>query len=582
MFFHECLLLQVALHPHSAARKGADVKQFTERKIASLLRIPARPRCAHLNKTAQLVCRFDLLPGAANACRLAAKIKAKTMTALRILAAALALSLICGTGSSAQTSLRIGLAEDPDVLDPTLSRTYVGRIVFASICDKLFDIDENFNVIPQLALSYASSPDGKTMMIKLRPGVTFHDGEPFDAEAAKFSLERHLSMTGSFRKPEIAALETIEVVDPLTIRLSLKTPFSPLTSQLADRPGMMVSPKAAKEAGDKFGQKPVCAGPYKFVERVQQDRIVVEKFQNYWNRDNIHIDRIVYLPITDATVRLANLKSGGLDMIERLLATDIGQVRSDPKLKLASALETGYQGLNLYVGDGERAKTPLGSNPKVRKALSLAIDREALTRVIFNGEFVPGNQWVHPGHPYYQTAFPVTKRDLAAARALTAEAGVRERFSIDFMVGKSAEIQAVAEMIQAMAADIGIDMKIRVTEFATALKQAEAGEYQAFLLGWTGRADPDGNSYIFHKCKAPQNYTGYCNPELDKLLDEQRTVSDFAARKAVFEKAAKIVLDDNPILYLYHRRVLVAHTARLEGYKQNADGVVRVTGLKLN
>jgi peptide/nickel transport system substrate-binding protein len=114
------------------------------------------------------------------------------------------------------------------------------------------------------------------------------------------------------------------------------------------------------------------------------------------------------------------------------------------------------------------------------------------------------------------------------------------------------------------------------------LKQAEAGEYQAFLLGWTGRADPDGNSYIFHKCKAPQNYTGYCNPELDKLLDEQRTVSDFAARKAVFEKAAKIVLDDNPILYLYHRRVLVAHTARLEGYKQNADGVVRVTGLKLN
>jgi len=504
------------------------------------------------------------------------------MIALRILAVALAVSIASSSSGLAQTSLRIGIAEDPDVLDPTLSRTYVGRIVFASICDKLFDIDDNLNVIPQLALSYEPSGDGKAMTIKLRPGVRFHDGEPFDAEAAKFSIERHLGMPGSFRKPEIAAIETIEVIDPLTIRLVLKAPFSPLIGQLADRAGMMVSPKAAKDAGERFGQKPVCAGPYKFIERVQQGRIVVEKFQDYWNRSNIHIDRIVYLPITDATVRLATLKADGLDLIERLLATDIGQVRADARLKLASALETGYQGLDIYVGDGERSKTPLGLHPKVRQALSLAIDREALTRVVFNGEFVPGNQWIHPGHPYYQAAFPVPKRDVAAAKALMAQAGVTDRFSVDFMVTKSVEVQVVAEMIQAMAADIGIDMKIRVTEFATALKQAEAGDYQAFLLGWTGRADPDGNSYIFHKCKAPQNYPGYCNPELDRLLDEQRTISDFAQRKAVFEKATKIVLNDNPLIYLYHRRILVAHSARLEGYKQIADGIVRVVGLKLN
>src|SRR5438270_10960419 len=243
--------------------------------------------------------------------------------------------LLCGSAATAQATLRIGLAEDPDVLDPSLARTYVGRIVFASICDKLFDIDAKLNVIPQLALSNETSEDGKTVTIKLRPNVKFHDDEKFDAEAAKFSLERHLTMQGSFRKPELAAIDTIEVADPLTIKLHLKTPFSPLIAQLTDRAGMMVSPKVAKETADKFGLKPVCAGPYKFVERVQQDRIVVEKFADYWDKDKVSIDRIVYLPIVDSTVRLANLRSGGLDLIARLNATDMAAVQADSQRKLS-------------------------------------------------------------------------------------------------------------------------------------------------------------------------------------------------------------------------------------------------------
>src|ERR1041384_4068403 len=265
------------------------------------------------------------------------------MRILRIAAAAAALCFSLASGAHAQTTLRIGLAEDPDILDPTLARTYVGRIVFASFCDKLFDIDEKLNIVPQLALSHETSADGKEVTIKLRPGVKFHDGEAFDAEAAKFSLERHLTFPGSFRKPELAAVERIDVVDPLTIKLSLKAPYSPLVAQLTDRAGMMMSPKAAKEAGDKFGLRPVCAGPYKFVERVQQDRMVFEKFADYWNKDNIHIDRIVYLPLVDATVRLANLNSGGLDLIERVLATDLKDVRADSRLKLSTAPEIGSQ-----------------------------------------------------------------------------------------------------------------------------------------------------------------------------------------------------------------------------------------------
>jgi peptide/nickel transport system substrate-binding protein len=502
------------------------------------------------------------------------------MKILRLAATTAAVLLSLGAGAYAQTTLRIGLAEDPDILDPTLARTLVGRIVFASFCDKLFDIDEKLNIVPQLALSHETSSDGKEVTIKLRPGVKFQDGEPLDAEAAKFSLDRHLTMQGSFRKPELAALDHVDVVDPLTIKLALKTPFSPLIAQLTDRAGMMVSPKAAKEAGDKFGLRPVCAGPYKFVERVQQDRIVFEKFADYWDKDKVHIDRIVYLPLVDATVRLANLKSGGLDLIERLLATDIKAVQSDPKLKLSSAIELGYQGVTLNIGK-DKAKGPLSQSAKVRQALDLSIDREAINQVVFNGEFKPGNQWLNPDHPYYQKAFPVRPRDIAKAKALLKEAGVTAPVSVDFMVPKGAETEAVAQVIQSMAAEAGFDIKIRVTEFATSLKQAEAGEYQAYMLAWSGRIDPDGNSYVFLKTGAPQNYSAWSNPDADKALDDARLITDQAQRKAVYEKLTKVALDEEPILYIYHRKILIAHTTRLEGYKQMPDGLVRVVGLKL-
>ena len=497
----------------------------------------------------------------------------------------LALSTLFVVGAcalaQAQSTLRIGLAEDPDVLDPTLARTYVGRIVFASLCDKLFDIDEKLNIVPQLALGYETSADGKAVTIKLRPGVKFHDGEKLDAEAAKFSFERHLAMTGSYRKPELAAVDHVEVVDPLTVRLVLKTPFSPLIAQLTDRAGMMVSPKAAREAGDKFGLKPVCAGPYKFVERVQQDRIVLGKFADYWNKDNVHIDRIVYLPIVDATVRLANLQSGGLDLIERLAATDIPAVRADPKLKLLNPVGLAYVGITLNLANGEAANSPLGKDKRVRQAFEAAIDRDAINQVAFNGEFMPGNQWINPENPYYQKSLPVPKRDVAKAKALLKEAGVTSPLPVDYMVPKSAENQQVAELVQAMAGEAGFDVKVRVTEFATSLNESEAGRYQAFQIGWSGRIDPDGNSYIFFKCGAPQNISHFCDKDVDAWLDQARLTDKIEERKAIYEKVARKVLSEDNIIYLYHARILVAHTARLTGYKQVPDGIVRVVGISL-
>ena len=310
------------------------------------------------------------------------------MRKLRLLGISAALLMI-GAAAAAQTTLRIGLAEDPDVLDPTLARTYVGRIVFASLCDKLFDIDDKLNIVPQLAVSSETSEDGKSVVLKLRSGVKFHDGAPMDAAAVKASLERHMTMPGSFRKPELGAVDQVEVIDASSVRLVLKSPFSPLLAQLADRAGMIMSPKAIAEGGDKFGLKPVCAGPFKFVERVQQDRIV-------------------FRPIVESTVRLANLKSGSLDLIERALATDLKEIRADPKLKLATQIEIGYLGLTLNLANGEAGKNgPFGKDPRVRQALEASIDRKAVSDVVFNGEVLPGNQWVSPKSPYYQEKYPV-------------------------------------------------------------------------------------------------------------------------------------------------------------------------------
>lgn len=167
---------------------------------------------------------------------------------LKPIATAIAAAVLASPLASAQT-LRIGLAEDPDVLDPTLARTFVGRIVFAGLCDKLVDIDKDLKIVPQLATAWEWSKDQKALTLKIRQGVTFHDGEKLDAAAVKFNIERHKTMQGSSRRGELAPVASVDVIDPYTVRLNLNTPFAPLLSQLADRSGMMVSPKAAQAAG---------------------------------------------------------------------------------------------------------------------------------------------------------------------------------------------------------------------------------------------------------------------------------------------------------------------------------------------
>ena len=509
-----------------------------------------------------------------------ARLKERIVMKKRIAAAALA-AAVAGLAFAAQAqTLRIGLAEDPDALDPTTARTFVGRIVFASLCDKLFDINEKLEIVPQLATGHQWSADGKQLTIRLRDGVLFHDGERMDAAAVKYSLERHLRMQGSFRRAEISVVQSVDVVDPLAVRLTLATPFSPLIAALTDRAGMIVSPKAAEAAGAQFGNRPVCAGPFRFVERVAQDRIVLERFADYWDKGRIHVDRVVFQPIPDSTVRLANLQAGGLELIERVQPTDIPQVRRNNRLALALSDELGYQGLTLNVANGERAKGPIGDR-RVREALELSLDRGVLTQVVYNNEYVPTAQPIPPASPYHMAGVKPPARDVERAKQLLKEAG-HPTPRIEIMIPNSPELRQVGEIMQSMAKEAGIEISLRATEFATSLNAAEKGEFDAYILAWSGRVDPDGNIFSFWKSGAPLNYARLANPALDRLIDEARLVNGPEARRALYEKAMAIVQAERPIIYLWHRKNIVAHTVKLGGLARVPDGILRLQDVKLS
>jgi peptide/nickel transport system substrate-binding protein len=494
---------------------------------------------------------------------------------------ALAVAFPTAPAAADPRTLRIGLNDDPDMLDPTLARTYTGRIVFAAMCDKLVDITPELDIVPQLATEWHWVDDDKGLILKLRQGVKFQDGEPLDAAAVKFSIERHLNMPGSNRKAEISAVSAVEIVDDHTVKLVLKTPFAPLLAALSDRAGMIVSPKAAQAPGD-FTAHPVCAGPYKFVERVAQDRIVLERFADYWDKDAVHFDRIVYLPIPDSTVRLANLQSGGLDLIERLAATDLATARGDSRLKVATSTGLGYQALSINLGNGPRAKNPLGQDPRVREALELSLDRTALNDVVFNGVFTPGNQWVDPKNQFYVKSHPIPARDVAKAKQLLAAAGVPHA-QATLLAANSTETLRAAQVIQTMAAEAGFDFKIEAAESISAIQASVDGKYEVYLNYWSGRTDPDGNLYNFTSCKGPPtlNITHYCNTAVDAALDTARSTEDTAGRLVQYAKAADQLQADRPLIYLWHPTWLFAMNSKLKGFAAYPDGLVRPQGLTL-
>ena len=212
--------------------------------------------------------------------------------------------------------------------------------------------------------------------------------------------------------------------------------------------------------------------------------------------------------------------------------------------------------------------------------VELALDRDGIVQVAMDGEATVGNQWVSPENAFYAKSVPVPKRDVAKAKALLAQAGMPNPV-VTLMTPTTSDAQKIAQVVQAMVKEAGFDVKIQSTEFATSLNLADKGEFDAYVLAWSGRADPDGNIYSFDACKQPLNYAGYCKQEVDDLLTKSRTASDQAERKKAYDQIAGIVLKDRPIVYLFHRHWLWAYNNKLTGFKPMPDGLVRVQGLKL-
>jgi len=491
------------------------------------------------------------------------------------------LLLLAASGAShAESVVRIGLGSDPDMLDPHTARTYYGRFVFNAMCERLVDVDQKLNIVPGLATAWKYSEDGKTLTFTLREGVVFHDGETFDANAVKFNLERALTLPESVRKSEISSIDSVEVTGPYTVVLHLKNPDAALLSQLSDRAGTMLAPTAT--AKGNVAAHPVCSGPYEFVSRVQQDRIVLKRFDKYWNKDAYHFDKVIFLPIPDASVRLANLRAGDLDITEGIAASDIKTVKADNKLRLEKTSGLGYMGLTINIANSKTPLTnPFATDVRVRQAFSLAIDREVINQVVFEGQYTAANQAFSPASPYH-TDLPIPARDVEKAKALLAEAGVKTPLKVTILTPNNPTSIQVVQVVQAMAAEAGFDVSLQMSEFATLLDRQQNGDYEISMSGWSGRPDPDGNINQFLGTKGNLNDGRYSNPQVDQWLLEARQTNDIAERKALYKKVVEQADKDMPIAYLYFEPRVFGLNKKVAGFQSYPDGLIRLAGVSFS
>ncbi|UYO93164.1 ABC transporter substrate-binding protein [Pollutimonas sp. M17] len=489
--------------------------------------------------------------------------------------------LLLGTAAASHAQvLRIGMQEDPDTLDPHRSRTYVARIVLTSLCDKLMDIDAKLNFVPGLATTWAWSEGNTKLTLKLRDGVVFHDGTKFDAQAAKANLERAITLPASQRKSELASVTRVDAPDDMTLTITLEKPDASLLSQLSDRAGMMLSPASfgAKDSDSAIGRKPVCSGPYKFVKRIQNDRIVLEKFDGHYDASNFAFKQVEYINMPDSTVRLSNLRSGEIDILERLNPTDVTYVKNDATLSFKPVVGLGYRRFVFNVGNGERATSNPFNDKRVRQAFQLAIDRNAINEIIGGGIFPPAQQPFPPASPYHSERFPIQEPDIARAKALLKDAG-QETVEAELTFGNNTLESSTAQMVQAMVSQAGFRLSLRPTEYATMQTAATQGDFQLDMRGWSGRIDPDGNIYAFVTCKGTLNDGKYCNPKVDELLDKARTVSDVDQRRAIYDAAQAILQDELPAVYLYYQPWPFATSNKVQGFEPYADGMIRLKGV---
>jgi peptide/nickel transport system substrate-binding protein len=508
------------------------------------------------------------------------------MKMLRLLAATAALLVSLGTGVQAQTTLRIGIAEDPDILDPTLARTYVGRIVFSAVCDKLFDIDEKLNIVPQLALSYETSADGKEMTIKLRPGVKFHDGSDFNADAVVWNVEKVLKKDAlqydasqvGITASRMPTLVSARKIDDFTVEMTTKEPDSFLPINLTNL--FMASPTkwrklfdAATGADDKaksaaaweaFARDASGTGPWKMSSFTPRERLELVKNDNYWNKARIpHIDKMVLLPMPEANARTAALLAGQIDWVEAPAPDAL------PEIKQRGFVIYANEEPHVWPWQFSRVEGSPWNDIRVRKAANLCVDRDGLKDGLLGGLMVPATGTFEPGHPWRGNPTFQIKYDKPAAQKLMQEAGYgpNKHLAVKVQTSTSGSGQMLPlpmnEYLQQALAECYFDVQIDVVEWNT-----------LFSANWRkGASDPAARGstainvtyaamdpyfalvrFLQSSMAPPVSYNwGYINnPKFDELVTKARQTFDAAERDKALAELHAASVDDAAFLYVAH------------------------------
>jgi peptide/nickel transport system substrate-binding protein len=470
-------------------------------------------------------------------------------------------------------TLRVGFYIEAATMDPHLSGSKIDRQVYHNIYEPLVTLDTKLGIKPGLAESW-SQPDPKTLVFKLRRGVKFHDGTDFNAEAAKFNFERMKTEPKSVRKGEVANIDTVEVVDSHTLKVNLKKPDAALLATLTDRAGMMVSPKVVQERGVELGRnaKGAGTGPFEFVEWVRDSHLVIKRHDGYWNKQGgPYLDRVRYRPIPDDVVKLHSLQSGEIDVMDYVQPRDVAAVKADKNVVVVdvpSLADFAYQ-LN--------TTRPPFNVKALRQAVAYALDVEQIVKGVWLNVGVAANGPIPPTSWAYDKSIAPIKRDLAQAKAKLAEGGQPNGFTFTLTTNNIPINIQEAEVMQAQLAEAGITAKVKLVDSATLISDGNARNFEMVSFQWSGRPDPDGNTYQFLRTTPGTsfNWSGVSNPQMDALLDRTREISNQAERRKLYGELTKLLQDELPMIFIVHPIEPKAFSPKVQGYEPIPDGMMR-------
>ena len=465
---------------------------------------------------------------------------------------------------------------DAKTLDPHFSAQFSERFALYCIYNTIVAWDTNFNIVPELAESWDITEDGKTIEFQLRPGVKFHDGTDCDADAVKWNLERILNpnVNSPQRGQLEPAIERVEAVDKTILRLILKKPWRPLLAALGERPGFVISPTAAEKYGDTFGRNPVGSGPFKFVEWVDDSHIILERFEDYWDKGKPYLDRIEIRHVPDIQVQATMVRTGEAHLIDSVDPSVVATLRGAPGIVVEE-----YNSWRWYATQCDVDKPPF-DNPDLRKALAYATDRETIKKVIFNDT---GRVMTHPiagGWAYDPSLDNLMTFDLERAREYLEKSGMSGQ-TFKLTASNDRLIQDFAQLLQAQYQELGITVEIETVDAAESFKLVKEDKTNWTITNWTPRADPDGLLRILWHSKGFQNTTGFSNPEVDRLLDEAAGTYDTKEAAELYHQVERIIVENADYVFIHAPAEVAARREEVMGFQYYPDLILRLRELWL-